>query len=584
MTTAQSRALTARATTRRMLMLVTVLLASGTALIGEAVLTYHSATSLPHCASAAGMDLQGPKWRTELGLRFHQELVACRADGARTALYATVLCTAGVAVAAVLLSRWLPRWRQRKDRLPGLYSAQRIVAAVEGGSGNDERLAHLARLVQRAELPRDRLPGFVCNPRALSAGAVTFGSVGRYTVCLNVGLLPKRTTKDRSHFDAVVLHELAHVRNRDVDLAYLAIALWRVFLIAVLLLCLALNAALVFHDRLQGAGRAYWDGYEPGAKTALLAVVLTALVYVARADILRHRELVADRDAVFEFGSDREVWRRQAESRSAALPRLRLPRFLRNHPTWSERLAEIDTPRSEDKGGTKLQLAVFLVAYVTIIYSVISWLKLDAVPAQTVIYLAYLVGPLIIATGFAVFPRRKARSADEASAARAWMYGVIWLISAFVMNPFANWAQAEDDWATQASAHLREMSDEMNEWRDGPPVSAAVKDRAVGWYARGGSAVLGRFDKHLPDGAAGSDAAGARCAALGATVSGALELPVFPDSGAGGKAWKQLLTSTAEAQALQCRSGYDLDAPNEDAMVNLRYWRARSALRQLLPP
>nr|WP_262705583.1 M48 family metalloprotease [Streptomyces sp. NEAU-383] len=398
-----------------------------------------------------------------------------------------------------------------------------------------------------------------------------------------MGLLPKRTTKDRSHFDAVVLHELAHVRNRDVDLAYLAIALWRVFLIAVLVPCLALNAALVLHDRFRGAERAYWEGYEPGAKTALLAVVLTALVYVARADILRHRELVADRDAVFEFGSDREVWRKQVESRPAALPRLRLPRFLRNHPTWSERLAEIDNPRSEDKGGTKLQIVVFLVAYVTIIYSVISWLKLDAVPAQTVIYLAYLLGPLIIATGFAVFPRRKARSADEASAARAWMYGVIWLISAFAMNPVANWAQAEDDWATQAGAHLREMSDEMNGWRDGPAVSDAVKDRAVGWYERGGSSVLGRFEKYLPDGGAGSDAAGARCAALGATVSDALELPVFPDSGAGGKAWKRLLTSTAEAQALQCRSGYDLDAPGEDAMISLRYGRARTALRQLLP-
>ncbi|WP_235456252.1 M48 family metalloprotease [Streptomyces olivochromogenes] len=588
MTTAQSRALTARAltaraTTRRMLMLVTVLLASASTLIGEAVLTYHSATSLPHCASAAGMDLQGPEWRTELGLRFHQKLVACRADGARTALYATVLWTAGVAVAAVLLYRWLPRWRQRKDRLPELYSAQRIAAAMDGDSGGDERLAHLARLARRAKLPQDRLPGFVCNPRALSAGALAFGSFGRYTVCLNVGLLPRRTTKDRPHFDAVVLHELAHVRNRDVDLAYLAVALWRVFLIAVLLPCLALDAALVLHDRFQSVERAYWDGYEPGAKTALLAVVLTALVYVARADILRHRELVADRDAVFESGSDREVWKKQAESRSAALPRHRLPRFLRNHPTWSERLAEIDNPRSEDKGGTKLQLAVFLVAYVTITYSVISWLKLDAVPAQTVIYLAYLLGPLIIATGFAVFPRRKARSADEASAARAWMYGVIWLIGAFAVNPFANWAQAEDDWAKQAAASLGEMADEIKGWRDGPAVSAAAKDRAAGWYERGGSAVLGRFDTYLPDQAARSDAADAHCAALGATVSDALELPVFPDSGAGGKAWKRLLTSAAEAQALQCRSGYDLDAPNEGAMVSMRYERARTALRQLMP-
>ncbi|MGW1465152.1 hypothetical protein ACWCPT_12480 [Streptomyces sp. NPDC002308] len=38
------------------------------------------------------------------------------------------------------------------------------------------------------------------------------------------------------------------MRNRDVDLAYLAIALWRVFPIAVLLPCLALNAALVLRD------------------------------------------------------------------------------------------------------------------------------------------------------------------------------------------------------------------------------------------------------------------------------------------------------------------------------------------------
>ncbi|MGW1465153.1 hypothetical protein ACWCPT_12485 [Streptomyces sp. NPDC002308] len=185
----------------------------------------------------------------------------------------------------------------------------------------------------------------------------------------------------------------------------------------------------------------------------LLAVVLTVLVYVVRADILRDRELVADRDAVFEFGSDREAWSRQAESRSAVLPRLRRTRFC-------------------------------------------------------------------------------ATTGRRASA---------WLIST-------------------------------------PPIRGQRRHEA---------AALGlprrERDHHLlgnllaqarrgPDEAAGSDAADA------------LELPVFPDSGAGGKAWKRLLTLTAEAQAaLQCRSGYNLDAPNEDAMVSIRYGRARSALGQLWP-
>ena len=94
-----------------------------------------------------------------------------------------------------------------------------------------EVLAYLEGLCREAGL--SRRPTFVANPLDPSAGGLAFGARGRYYVSLGGGLVDQFYT-DRDGFRAVVLHELAHLRNGDVDKAYFTVAIWRAFLVAAL--------------------------------------------------------------------------------------------------------------------------------------------------------------------------------------------------------------------------------------------------------------------------------------------------------------------------------------------------------------
>lgn len=50
-----------------------------------------------------------------------------------------------------------------------------------------------------------------------------------------------RYDTDPSAFRAVMLHELAHLRNRDVDKTYFTIGIWRAFVVVALIPFLILN-------------------------------------------------------------------------------------------------------------------------------------------------------------------------------------------------------------------------------------------------------------------------------------------------------------------------------------------------------
>ncbi|GHE99434.1 hypothetical protein GCM10018785_73860 [Streptomyces longispororuber] len=118
-----------------------------------------------------------------------------------------------------------------------------------------------------------------------------------------------RETRDGAICAAVVLHEMAHVRNRDVELGNAVRALWLAFAAttvlpyAVLLAWLGGGAAL-------GAGPA-GQQCSPLREGFLVALLVTT-VYVAYTDILRHRELCADLDAV-DWGADPRAWHVLAE-------------------------------------------------------------------------------------------------------------------------------------------------------------------------------------------------------------------------------------------------------------------------------
>lgn len=233
------------------------------------------------------------------------------------------------AVAAVIY--WvLPAWKGRRSRVVDVRDL------ADGG----ELSTALSGLVAAAGLAR--APRFVIDPAAATASAVVFGRFRRYTVCLQAGLVARRAAAPGA-FRAVVLHELAHLRNHDVAITYATVALWRTYLIAALLPTVVSDCWQLLSGGLFGINSQ--SIFRPAAQvTSTREVVLSAflvmLVYLARADILRHREIYADLDAA-AWGADAGHWHTGPPGRP---DRGRLARALaafselwRTHPDWERR-------------------------------------------------------------------------------------------------------------------------------------------------------------------------------------------------------------------------------------------------------
>ncbi|NUR02189.1 MAG: M48 family metalloprotease [Streptomyces sp.] len=190
-----------------------------------------------------------------------------------------------------------------------------------------------------------RTPDFVVDPTALfSANAVVHGRFGRYTVRLDMGLV-KLFQTNRSAFKATLLHEFAHIRNRDVDITYLTIALWRVFLVGVLVPFVAVAGWQLAAIEL---AHAPFNAMPPVlTRDLVLAAFMVVLMYLTTADLLRSREIYADLDAVAQ-GADAGYWTRQQQRTvpggqggpAQAVGRA-VRALLRTHPSWDTRVAAL---------------------------------------------------------------------------------------------------------------------------------------------------------------------------------------------------------------------------------------------------
>ena len=109
-----------------------------------------------------------------------------------------------------------------------------------------------------------------------TGGGFAFGRVGRYGIVLDVRAAQE--TVHAGRLQAILAHEIAHIRNRDVDLTYLAITVWWAFLPAAVV---PLFVVAVREPALL-AGFAWRIGG------------LLLLLFVIRAGVLRIREHYAD--------------------------------------------------------------------------------------------------------------------------------------------------------------------------------------------------------------------------------------------------------------------------------------------------
>lgn len=188
-------------------------------------------------------------------------------------------------------------------------------------------MSSLNELCRESALARP--PVFLSDPFNPTVGGLAFGRLGRRYVALNGGLLAQFHSNP-ARFHAVVRHELAHLRNNDVDKTYFAVAVSLAFVLVALI---PLGVSLI-DDVFFGTDFIF------GLNLAWRAIGIAGYVYLALAALLRSREIHADvRASIWdgEAGALREIL-----SKSVGGNRLS---FLGFHPDPRHRLRSFDEPQ-----------------------------------------------------------------------------------------------------------------------------------------------------------------------------------------------------------------------------------------------
>jgi Zn-dependent protease with chaperone function len=194
-----------------------------------------------------------------------QQAAVCYSGGQRTEAWWSLLGVGVFLVVAGAIFLAQPWW----------YRTRRQLTELTGADAAD--------LVNRLEGLRQRAGTgpvvWLLQPLDARLSAFAFGRPRHRFVAISGGAAVAAVRKPAA-FDAVVLHELAHIKNRDIDQTYLALAIWRAFVVAALL---PLAVPLIFTRVLSDPQQLIWR------------VVVTALiVYLLRNAILRSREFDAD--------------------------------------------------------------------------------------------------------------------------------------------------------------------------------------------------------------------------------------------------------------------------------------------------
>ncbi|MFJ4823063.1 M48 family metalloprotease [Streptomyces bacillaris] len=283
-------------TTLRFVLLLALLAAAGSTMIPRTVryllASPEKADRLAACSLAAGIDPGVPAHTSFVQAgRQPAPLEECTARFAQD-FTPVALGVGAAALAAAFAVYWLlPVWRTRRTR----------VVPVEAVDVHGDLRPLLDELVAVAGL--DRTPRFVVDPASRGTGAVAFGRPRRPVIRLDGGLVATADT-ERARLRAVVLHELAHLHNKDIGITYATLALWRVFLLVVLLPWAAVGVDILL---LRGTAdiRGMYAPFNTHAQ--VLGGLLVLAVHLSRLEIVRHREIYADLMAA-RWGASAKPW------------------------------------------------------------------------------------------------------------------------------------------------------------------------------------------------------------------------------------------------------------------------------------
>lgn len=266
-------------------------------------------------------------------------------------IFASTVGGLAVLLIVVVLLAWAqPLWRRRRWAL----------APVTAHS-HPALHADLVALVALAGI--DPAPEFFLDHYDARLRGQAYGRYRRPAVRLSAGLAASRERDPRT-FRGIVLHELAHVRNRDIGLTYLTVAAWRAFVLAALL---PLVVSMADVDLLAGHPAGLFANLNEVPVTAFRMVILTLLVYLTRNSVLRAREMHADVRAASWDSATTDLISAAVRARTSKVSRRdrrawaqRWVRRFGAHPDPADRIAAIEGPtRLMRPSWTAFALATF---------------------------------------------------------------------------------------------------------------------------------------------------------------------------------------------------------------------------------